>query len=657
MRRGYLFRVFAGSFLLLLIFSPAVSALPPGDWQLIWSDEFDSGSTPIAPDSSNWSYEIGYKRNKEWQYYTNNIQNAYCQDGFLHIEAHQHPPGTYPTGSETGQDGSISSASLHSRDKVEYMYGCLEMRGRIDIQWGSWPAFWSLGANGEWPDGGECDIMEYYRNMLKFNVAWWKTGDARWTPRWDGATVYVSSLPPAWPDEFHTWAMEWDPFQVRLYMDDVLYNTWDSSQDDNGDGDTSIEGFQQPHYVIVNQAIGGTAGGDASGVIYPTNYEVDWVRWYQDSSLPTYLDDDDAAITYTGTWGTWSGNPGYKSTEHYSETTGSVATFTFTGTKARYYGFKRNDLGHAEIFLDGDLVDTIDCYNSSGLYFVMLYETPQLIYDEHTLAVRVKGTKNAASSGTEIIVDAFAFLQTHTADLNLDNNVDNADVAELSRGWLDPYDFDSLLILADDWLYYHTPEAYWKLDGNASDSCNKGYDGTVFGSPVWDPNGHIDGALRFDGFDDYVKITGWRGISGTNPRTVSAWIKTLTVGDIVSWGNEADGERWLLYVNQEGAIRLSVYGGYIKGSTDVADGSWHHVAAVLPTDGTPHVSDVKLYVDGNEEETTFSEQAIFTASYYKVKIGVSADENRYFDGLIDDVRIYEFALEEAKIEQLAGMGD
>ena len=434
-------------------------AAPPatGDWQLVWGDEFDSGSTPILPNSSNWGYEIGYVRNQEWQYYTNNIQNAYCQDGFLHIEAHEHPPGTYPTGSYTGQDGSISSASLRSRNKVEHMYGWLEIRARIDTQWGSWPAFWSLGISGEWPDNGECDIMEYYKNKLLFNVAWWKTGDARWNARWDSVTVNLSSLPPGWVDEFHVWSMEWDPFQVRLYMDDVLYNTWDSSQDDNGDGDTSTEGFQQPHYIIINQAIGGTAGGDASGVVYPTNYEVDWVRWYQDSSLPTYVDDDDASITYSGTWDIWLGNPGYMSTEHWSETTGSIATFNFTGTKARYYGFKRIDLGHAEIFLDGDLVDTVDCYNSSGLYFVMLYETPDLICGEHTLAVKVKGTKNPASSGTEIIVDAFAFSQVHSEDLNLDGRVDNFDVSELAQGWQTCYDIDSLLNVALYWLEGTTP--------------------------------------------------------------------------------------------------------------------------------------------------------------------------------------------------------
>ncbi len=432
--------------LLVVLLCSLAHAAPPstGNWTLIWSDEFDNGSTPEYPNPNNWGYENGYVRNQEWQYYTNSIQNAYCQDGFLHIEAHKHPPGTYPTGSYTGQDGSISSASLKSRNKVEHQYGWLEMRGRIDIQWGSWPAFWSLGINGEWPDNGECDIMEYYRDMLKFNVAWWKTGDARWTPRWDGETVYVSSFPSGWENQFHVWAMEWSPYYVRLYMDGVLYNTWDSSQDDNGDGDTSIEGFQQPHYIILNQAIGGKAGGDASGVVYPTNYEVDYVRWYQDLSQPSYLiNDDDTAVEYSGTWGQWLGNPGYQEDEHYSETTDSIATFTFTGTRVWYYGFKRNDLGHADILIDGQWVDTVDCYGPTAEYFIPLYESPYLPYGEHTLGVKVKGTRNPSSSGTEVIVDALGYSQTQCPDTfankldhNRDCRIDLLDLQIFMEHWL-----------------------------------------------------------------------------------------------------------------------------------------------------------------------------------------------------------------------------
>jgi beta-glucanase (GH16 family) len=261
--------------------SPAAADPPPddeGDWTLVWSDEFDSGSTPALPDSGHWGYERGYVRNQEWQYYTDDIRNAYVRDGHLHIEAHRHEPGTYPEGPHEGQDGSVSSASLTSRGRVQFRYGRLEMRGRIDTQWGSWPAFWSLGANGEWPDNGECDIMEYYQRQLLFNVAWWRTGDPRWTPRWDSEKVPLDTLPADWADLFHVWAMEWDGAGVRLFMDDVLYNQWDSSLD-HGDG--SLEGFQQEHFFILNQAIGGKAGGDASGLVYPTRYEVDYVRLYE----------------------------------------------------------------------------------------------------------------------------------------------------------------------------------------------------------------------------------------------------------------------------------------------------------------------------------------------------------------------------------------
>lgn len=94
--------------------------------------------------------------------------------------------------------------------------------------------------------------------------------------------------------------------------------------------------------------------------------------------LRTKVDDTDSSINYSSGWSTWSGNPGYQSTEHYSEVTGSIATFNFNGVGARYYGFKRNDLGYAEIYLDDVLKSTIDCYNASSQFDVLLYETTGL---------------------------------------------------------------------------------------------------------------------------------------------------------------------------------------------------------------------------------------------------------------------------------------
>lgn len=506
--------------------SAASNAAPRAgaDWHLIWSDEFNSGSTPQYPNSANWGYETGYVRNEEWQYYTTSLQNAYCQNGFLHIEAHKHPAGTYPTGSYTGQDGSISSASLKSSGKVQHKYGWLEMRGRIDTQWGSWPAFWTLGASGEWPDNGECDIMEYYRDMLKFNVAWWLDGDPQWTARWDGATQYVSGLYPNWINDFHVWAMEWTPIGVRLYLDGVLYNTWNSSQDSEG---ASIEGFQQPHYIILNQAIGGTAGGDASGIVYPTNYEIDWVRWYQDAT--NYVDDGQSGIAYSGTWGTWSGNPGYAETEHYSQTTGSEATFSFTGDKVWYYGFKRSDLGYADILLDGELVDTVDCYSSSSQYFVPLYESPQLAYGSHTLAVRVAGVKNPSSSGTEVIVDGFGY--THPPAPIA------ASIAgsEQSGNWKgNSYDGDEM--------------TRWCNDGTLSNAWIQ-YD---LGFPHYIDQVRL---LYFKGYRTYpvkIEIDGTQVFSGNLPRLGGYWGITFTPAlgryvKISMTGPNSDGNNWFSF--------------------------------------------------------------------------------------------------------------
>ena len=248
-------------------------------YKLVWADEFDSGTEPEYPNSDNWGYERGYVRNREWQYYADSLDDAYCQNGMLHIRALKHAPGTFPTGPDPYQDGSISSASLRSLHKVEYMYGKLQMRARIDTRMGSWPAFWTLGVKGGWPDGGECDIMEYYRDMLKFNIAW-QTPESGQYILWDSTVVNLYELEPNWADDFHVWTMEWSPEFIKLYLDDELMNEWDSSQDASPNGD-SAEGFQQPHYIILNQAIGGNEGGDASGLQYPTSYEIDWVRWYQ----------------------------------------------------------------------------------------------------------------------------------------------------------------------------------------------------------------------------------------------------------------------------------------------------------------------------------------------------------------------------------------
>ncbi len=202
-------------------------------------------------------------------------------------------------------------------------------------------------------------------------------------------------------------------------------------------------------------------------------------------------------------------------------------------------------------------------------------------------------------------------------------------------------------------------KGYWKLDGDPNDSSGNGYHGTAYGSPSWESSGRVDGAIDLDGSDDYIQMTGYKGVTGTNARTIAAWIKTDTTGEIVTWGKDATGQKWIFRVQADtgtaGAIRVEVNAGYIIGSTDVRDNAWHHVAAVLEDDGSPNVNEVKLYVDGVLETTSaVNEEPINTASDADVKIGVFT--TRFFDGLIDNVLIYDRALSENELNRLCTIG-
>lgn len=162
-------------------------------------------------------------------------------------------------------------------------------------------------------------------------------------------------------------------------------------------------------------------------------------------------------------------------------------------------------------------------------------------------------------------------------------------------------------------------------------------------------------AMSFDGANDSVEISGYTGITGTDARTMEAWIKTTdTDAPILSWGTDADGEKWIFRVQNgsgtTGAIRVEVNGGYIVGSTVVSDGEWHHVAATFEADDDPDVADIKLYVDGGLETTSaVSGQTINTTPGNNVKIAID-HHNRYFKGQMDEVRIWNVARGQAEIQ-------
>ncbi|MBF0192256.1 MAG: PD40 domain-containing protein [Magnetococcales bacterium] len=152
-------------------------------------------------------------------------------------------------------------------------------------------------------------------------------------------------------------------------------------------------------------------------------------------------------------------------------------------------------------------------------------------------------------------------------------------------------------------------------------------------------------ALVFDGLNDTATIPGYTGITGTSARTIETWIKTTTLDRaFLYWGSASSGAKWLMRTESNGSLRVEISGGSLSGTTSISDGNWHHVAVTFENDGTPNITDCKLYVDGVQETSFYAKNslAINTASSSDVLIGKD-NFSRYFTGQLDELRIWSVA--------------
>ncbi|TVR54725.1 MAG: glycoside hydrolase family 16 protein [Spirochaetaceae bacterium] len=236
------------------------------EWELVWSDEFDYTG---LPDPERWSYETGMVRNNEAQYYVpRSLSNSRVEDGRLVIEAHKQRFGT----------AEYTSASIHTRFTQSWTYGRFEIRAKVPAGRGTWPAAWLLGSNiglVGWPMCGEIDIMEYVGfdpRRVHGYVHTFAYNHTRGTQR--GSSLML----PSPYDTFHVYAIEWFPDRIDFYVDDQKYFTFHNE----GTG-ADVWPFDEPHYLILNLAIGGSWGGQRGidDSIFPARYEIEYVRVYQ----------------------------------------------------------------------------------------------------------------------------------------------------------------------------------------------------------------------------------------------------------------------------------------------------------------------------------------------------------------------------------------
>ena len=254
----------------------------PSGYKLTWHDEFNSGA---KPDATYWSYENGFVRNEELQWYQED--NAVIQNGNLVITGKEEKVTNPNFEAESTnwkknrKHSAYTSSSINTRGKFQFKYGILEVRAKIDTASGMWPAIWTLGIEKGWPSNGEIDIMEFYqidgKPHILANAAW----GANWrNVSWDSAKIPFAEFiekDSQWPEKFHIWKMDWTSESIKLYLDGELLNEIQLNKAQNPDG---FNGFQQPHYLLLNLAIGSN-GGDPSSTKFPKEYLVDYVRVFQ----------------------------------------------------------------------------------------------------------------------------------------------------------------------------------------------------------------------------------------------------------------------------------------------------------------------------------------------------------------------------------------
>lgn len=276
-------------------------------WKLVWSDEFSQAEI----DHSKWNFETGNWivdkdgnpvaagwGNNEKQFYTDKNENAFVKDGKLVIRAKKEQAsdqfGTY----------DYTSAKLTTKGTFSKTYGRYEMRAKLPTGKGLWPAFWMLPEEdryGGWAASGEIDIMESWGSQPDKVAGTIHYGETWPNNKYTGKDYHFAEGDGI--DKWHTYAVEWEPGEIRWYVDGQLYQTqndWYAKEANKASKYSYPAPFDQDFYLIMNLAVGGWFDGDVDETTpFPAEMEVDYVRVfdlkngkYRDAVEPTYSDEE-----------------------------------------------------------------------------------------------------------------------------------------------------------------------------------------------------------------------------------------------------------------------------------------------------------------------------------------------------------------------------
>jgi len=236
-------------------------------YNLVWSDEF-SGKT-LNP--ANWNYETGNNGgwgNGELEYYTNNTNNSFLSNGCLIIEARN----------EVYAGNNYTSARIKTDGLQSFQYGRIDIRAKLPVGAGAWPALWMLGSNyssAGWPLCGETDIMEL-KGGLNASQIWgslhWHNNDN--TEGTENATYQIT--PQDFSQQFHVFSIIWKQGYIQFLVDNTPYETRYKSDVTNG-----VWPFDASQFFIFNVAVGGNFPSTPVSTVFPQRMIVDYVRVFQ----------------------------------------------------------------------------------------------------------------------------------------------------------------------------------------------------------------------------------------------------------------------------------------------------------------------------------------------------------------------------------------
>lgn len=243
----------------------------------VWKDEFN-GETLNRDDWNVELHDPGWV-NEEWQAYVDSEENIYIRDGKLVLK---------PVKSVDKEGNTVyTSGRVNTQNKHDFTYGIFEARVKVPKGKGYLPAFWLMSTDenvyGQWPRCGEVDIMEIHGSETTTNYGTIHYGE----PHAQSQGIFKLS-DGSFADEYHTFAVEWLPGKINWYLDGKLYHSesdWYSKTEGQGII-TYPAPFDQPFYIILNLAVGGSWVGypDETTDFENQAYEIDYVKVYQKES-------------------------------------------------------------------------------------------------------------------------------------------------------------------------------------------------------------------------------------------------------------------------------------------------------------------------------------------------------------------------------------